>query len=146
MRQLTRICLIIIVLSSCSQNKQKEDKPLTTLFENTKGTETATYSKVIAFYETLADNYTSIALYNMQQTDIGEPLRLITFNPNRSFESEFSNREDKIVLLINNGIHPGESDGIDATMLFMRDLAEGKIKPPKNVIIAAIPVYTIGGA
>ena len=146
MRQLTRICLIIIVLSSCSQNKQKEDKPLTTLFENTKGTETATYSKVIAFYETLADNYTSIALYNMQQTDIGEPLRLITFNPNRSFESEFSNREDKIVLLINNGIHPGESDGIDATMLFMRDLAEGKIKPPKNVIIAAIPVYNIGGA
>ncbi len=146
MRQILYTCLIIITLASCSPNKHKDSKPLTTTFENTKGTETATYKKVIDFYETLAKNYTSIALYKMQQTDIGEPLRLITFNPNRSFESEFSNREDKLVLLINNGIHPGESDGIDATMLLMRDLAEGKIKTPKHVIVAAIPVYNIGGA
>ena len=85
-------------------------------------------------------------MYEMQRTDSGKPLHLVTFNPNRSFESEFSKNDKKSVLLINNGIHPGESDGIDASMLLMRDLAEGKIPAPENLIVAVIPVYNIGGA
>jgi hypothetical protein len=49
------------------------------------------------------------------------------------------------VILINNGIHPGESDGIDATMMLMRDLALGKIKVPQNTKVAAIEAYNISG-
>ena len=49
-------------------------------------------------------------------------------------------------MLVNNGIHPGEPDGIDASMMLMRDLAEGKIKAPQNVVLAVIPVYNIGGS
>jgi hypothetical protein len=48
--------------------------------------------------------------------------------------------------LINNGIHAGEPDGIDATMQLFRDLALGKIKVPQNTIISTIPIYNIGGA
>src|SRR5690606_21017260 len=48
-------------------------------------------------------------------------------------------------LLINNGIHPGEPDGIDATMMLMRDLATGKITIPKNVVVDAIASYNISG-
>jgi hypothetical protein len=47
--------------------------------------------------------------------------------------------------LINNGIHAGEPDGIDATMQLFRDLALGKIKVPQNTIIDH-SVYNIGGA
>ncbi|HMI08010.1 MAG TPA: hypothetical protein VK528_10720, partial [Flavobacterium sp.] len=46
----------------------------------------------------------------------------------------------------NNGIHAGEPDGIDATMMYFRDLATGKLKAPKNTVLVAIPVYNIGGA
>ncbi|WP_339700360.1 M14 family metallopeptidase [uncultured Marixanthomonas sp.] len=146
MKKIISISIILITLSSCASKDYKKDTLKPTVFETSKGTETGTYYQVMDFYENLAENYTSIALYTMEKTDIGEPLSLVTFNPNRSFESEFNNREDKIVLLINNGIHPGEPDGIDASMLMFRDLAEGKIEAPKNVIIAAIPVYNIGGA
>jgi len=146
MKKIISISIILITLSSCTSKDYKKDTLKPTVFETSKGTETGTYYQVMDFYENLAENYTSIALYTMEKTDIGEPLSLVTFNPNRSFESEFNNREDKIVLLINNGIHPGEPDGIDASMLMFRDLAEGKIEAPKNVIIAAIPVYNIGGA
>jgi hypothetical protein len=45
-----------------------------------------------------------------------------------------------------NGIHPGEPDGIDASMLLARDIQAGKYKLPSNVVIALIPVYNIGGA
>ena len=54
--------------------------------------------------------------------------------------------ENNTMMLINNGIHPGESDGSDATMLLFRDLASKEIKVPEETIIATIPVYNVGGA
>ncbi|MEO6832403.1 MAG: hypothetical protein ABI169_09375, partial [Chitinophagaceae bacterium] len=47
---------------------------------------------------------------------------------------------------INNGIHPGEPDGIDASMMLLRDLAEGLYSIPKNIRLVVIPIYNIGGA
>ncbi len=41
---------------------------------------------------------------------------------------------------------PGESDGIDATMMFFRDLAQDSIAIPENTVIATIPIYNVGGA
>ncbi len=145
MKKITSLICIICIIS-CTTNKKKIDFDFTTVFERSKGTETATYHEVITFYENLSEQYTSIAMYTMGKTDSGNPLHLITFNPDRTFESEFSNDENKNILLINNGIHPGESDGIDASMLLLRDLAEEKIDAPKNTIIAVIPVYNIGGS
>ncbi len=142
------ICLIIglVLFSSCSSEKKEVAYDFTTAFELSDGTETATYNQIIEFYNQLAENYTSVAIYEMDKTDSGKPLHLVTFNPNRSFEYEFSDNKDKNILLINNGIHPGESDGIDASMMLLRDLAQQKIEAPKNTIIAVIPIYNIGGA
>jgi hypothetical protein len=138
--------LLVLFLFSCSSEKKDVDYDFTSPFEKSQGAESATYTEVIEFYTQLSENYKSIAMYTMGNTDSGKPLHLITFNPNRSFESEFSGDDKKNILLINNGIHPGESDGIDASMLFLRDLANNKIETPKNTIIAVIPVYNIGGA
>ncbi|RYD76370.1 MAG: hypothetical protein EOP55_11615, partial [Sphingobacteriales bacterium] len=33
-----------------------------------------------------------------------------------------------MAILINNGIHPGEPDGIDASMLMVRDIVKGSYK------------------
>ncbi|MGB0949098.1 MAG: M14 family metallopeptidase, partial [Marinirhabdus sp.] len=142
---LTTVTALTLFLN-CTPNKDKKDFNFTTTFETSNGTETATYPEVISFYKNLAEQHTAIAMYTMEKTDSGEPLHLVTFNPSRGFESEFSDNENKAVILINNGIHPGESDGIDASMLLLRDLAEGKITAPKNTIVAVIPVYNIGGA
>lgn len=141
------ISLIAVILSVSCASKQDEIKYSSeTIFETSEGTKTATYEEVVLFYENLAAQYASISMYDMGRTDSAEKLNLITFNPDRTFESEFSSNDNKIIVLINNGIHPGESDGIDASMMLMRDYAEGKLKAPENVIIAVIPVYNIGGA
>ena len=141
---------VIIIFScltmACDFDSNKNTTDFTTVFEKTAGLETATYPEVINFYKQLAADYSSIALYEMGATDSGHPLHLVTFNPNRSFESEFKTNEKQNILLINNGIHPGESDGIDASMMLLRDLAQQKIKTPQQTIIAVIPVYNIGGA
>jgi hypothetical protein len=139
------VVFISIFIFSCGSEKKDVDFDFTTVFEKSEGTETATYKEIVEYYMQLSEAYTSIAMYTMDKTDSGHPLHLVTFNPDRSFESEFYDRE-KNIILINNGIHPGESDGIDASMMLLRDLAQNKIKTPENTIIAVIPIYNIGGA
>ncbi|WP_053972382.1 M14 family metallopeptidase [Mangrovimonas sp. ST2L15] len=116
-----------------------------TQFEKSNGLETAAYYDVIAYYQNLAAAYPTITVDSMGITDSGERLHLVTFDPERNFDFD-SNRKNKGILLINNGIHPGEPDGIDATMMLFRDYASGQLKAPKNTIIATIPIYNIGGS
>ncbi|MEZ4859262.1 MAG: M14 family metallopeptidase [Flavobacteriaceae bacterium] len=142
--------LLSILIVACNSKKEKNTKDFTTLFETSQGTETPTYPEVISFYKNLAEVYQTISIYEMGATDSGEPLHVVVYNPkgtvNTSVEDEFSKTDNKNRLLINNGIHPGESDGIDASMMLLRDLAQQKIKPPQNTLIAVIPIYNIGGA
>jgi len=116
-----------------------------TPYEKGNGNQTATYEETIAYYEILDKNFESISMRTMGLTDSGEPLHIVTFNPGKSFDFP-TLQKDKAILLINNGIHPGEPDGIDATMMLFRDLATGKIALPKNVVVVTIPIYNIGGA
>lgn len=122
---------------------------LPTVFENSNGTKTATYLETIDFYLNLEKMFPTISVFEMGQTDSGYPLNLIIFDPqNKEGNKKMTafSKNGKNLLLINNGIHPGESDGIDATMILFRDLAENKIPLPVNTIIATIPIYNIGGA
>jgi len=115
-----------------------------TAYEKGNGNQTATYDETIAYFKQLDQNFETISMQEMGLTDSGEPLHIVTFNPDKTFDFD-KIRKDKAILLINNGIHPGEPDGIDATMMLFRDLATGKIKAPKNLVIVNIPVYNIGG-
>jgi len=133
--------IMSLLLLSCNFSNEKPYYDFETSFEKTNGLETATYHEVISFYQNLADTYSEIKLETIGKTDSGEPLHLVWF----SSEGKF-NDSKKSNLLINNGIHPGESDGIDATMILFRDLANGILTPPKNVTIVTIPVYNIGGS
>ncbi len=136
----------MLLFLSCDLSKYKLVKSydLTTVFEKSNGTETATYAQTIDFYKELDDAFSSISVQEIGMTDSGKPLHLIIYNPDHEFDFD-DIRKTKRVILINNGIHPGEPDGIDATMLFMRDLAQDSIKTPKNTVIAAIAAYNIGG-
>ncbi len=117
----------------------------TTVFEKSEGKQTATYEEVIEYYSNLAAVYPSVSIEEVGETDSGKPLHLAIFSVNEDFDLE-ELREENSILLINNGIHPGESDGIDATMMLFRDLAQDSIPVPKNTIIATIPIYNVGGA
>lgn len=131
---------LFLLFFSVFVNSQK----YTTVFEKGNGNQSATYDQVISFYKILDKDFESIKVQSMGVTDCGEPLQVVIFNPDKKFDSK-SFDKSKSVILINNGIHAGEPDGIDASMMFFRDLAAGKINAPKNTIIIAIPVYNIEG-
>ena len=121
---------------------QKSDK-YQTYFEKGNGNQSANYQEIKAYYKLLDSNFETIKVLEMGETDSGENLQIVLFDKDKKFN--FDKNSKKAVLLINNGIHAGEPDGIDATMQLYRDLAVGKIKSPENVILVAIPVYNIGG-
>jgi hypothetical protein len=116
-----------------------------TYFEKGNGNQSANYQETIKYYTLLAHDFPTIKMQEMGLTDSGYPLHMITFNPDKQFDFN-TIKKNKAVILLNNGIHAGEPDGIDATMQLFRDLALGKIKAPKNTVIVTIPVYNIGGA
>ena len=140
MRFLTTL-LLLCSLTILAQTHTKYD----TYFEKGNGNQSATYQETIAYFQLLANDFKTIDIKTMGLTDSGEPLHMVTFNSDATFDFE-AIQKNKAVLFINNGIHAGEPDGIDASMQFFRDLALGKIKAPKNTVIVCIPVYNIGGA
>jgi hypothetical protein len=115
-------------------------------FELSKGTETTTYKDCIAYYQQLDKAFKTIQLKTFGNTDAGYPLHVVIFSKDGSFDPSKWHQQNKVVLLVNNGIHPGEPDGIDATMLLMRDLATKNIMVPDSVVVAAIAIYNIGGS
>ena len=136
------------LLLSCDVSEKENATGFKTLFERSAGTETPEYKDVIAFYAALADAYNEISLFSFGQTDAGEPLHLVVYSAEGIYNIDEIRNSKKNTLLINNGIHPGESDGIDASMLFLRDIVQNDSlkKNYKNTLIAIIPVYNVGGA
>ncbi|MFP9114235.1 M14 family metallopeptidase [Flavobacterium sp. RHBU_3] len=123
-----------------AQNKPAYPTP----YEKGNGNQTATYQEAIAYYEALDKGFETIQLLPAGEDDNGLPIHIVTYSADKNFNLA-EVRKNKAVLLINNGIHPGEPDGIDATMMLYRDLATGKIQAPENTIIVAIPVYNVSG-
>ncbi|MHA7058361.1 M14 family metallopeptidase [Aquimarina sp. M1] len=145
--RITLLIISLITIASCDTSKNKPIKNIdfTTPFEKSNGTETPTYPEVISYYQHLAEVYPEINIQEIGTTDSGHPLHIITLNPDKEFDFQ-KIRQNKRILLINNGIHPGESDGIDATMLLFRDIVQGVIEAPEKTVVVTIPVYNIGGS
>ena len=146
-----KLILLFLIIVSCSEksNQNKDNTPeidFTTVFEKSEGLETATYHETIQYYKDLADRYSEISIREIGDTDSGKPLHIVTLNMNGSGDNFEDLHQDNRILFINNGIHPGESDGIDATMMLYRDLVQGKIEAPKNTVIVTIPIYNVGGS
>jgi len=136
MRKFLVFCLLAMRLKATAQK---------TPFELSGKTETTTYTAAISYYENLAKTYPEAKLLTYGNTDFGKPLHLLVLSRDKVFDPLAVKKNGKRVLLINNGIHPGEPEGIDASMMLARDLLKAK-NLPKDVVICFIPLYNIDGS
>ena len=107
------------------------------------------YDEAIDAYKQLAANYKITKLVEMGPSDIGKPIHLFMISKDKDFDPQSIRKKGKVIILVNNGIHPGESEGIDASIQFAWDILRdnnGMQKLLDNVVIAIIPVYNIDGA
>ena len=140
------ILLFPFLLLCISANAAVADTSLVTPFERSKGMRTATYEECMSFYKRLAAAHSNIMVGDVGITDIGYPAHAVYYTNDGKFTKDDWKKGNKIVMLINNDIHPGEPDGVDASMMLLRDAATGRITVPDNIVLVVIPIYNIGGA
>ena len=121
------------------------NQTISTRFEQSKGTQTPAYPEIIDWWKKLDEKSGKVKMLTMGMTDAGYPLHLIVVANNGDYNFDNIRKNNKSVILINNGIHPGEPDGVDASMLLARDIVTNKTSLPDNIVLAIIPIYNIGG-
>lgn len=107
--------------------------------------QTYTYDGAIQQYKLLASTYPQWCAYQeFGMSDYGLPVSLFLMSKGGKFyPREYA---VKPVFLINNAIHPGEPEGVDASVKLAKDMLTDTSLLPENIIIAIIPIYNIGGA
>ena len=137
--------LLITFLAAGLWSQKRSDTPELKYEEN----HSLTWEEAISFYRDLDEKYDEATLLEMGMTDAGQPLHLFIISSDGESIPAKIHDEGKAIVLINNGIHPGEPEGIDASARFAADLLanrDGLKKYLRNCSVAIIPVYNIGGA
>lgn len=139
-----RFCLILIFCLQCFLNFAQSLPKVP--FEKDQNT-TSTYVELMEFYIHLDSLSPLIKVFSCGLSDIGKPIHTIVIADNEDFTPERNIAAKKAIVFINNGIHPGEPDGIDASQLLVKEILSSKNLSGmlKKVTIVIIPVYNVGG-
>lgn len=140
LKKLLQVCALLLLSNTVFA------QDFVTVFERSGGDSSATYEQTINYYQRLAKRYPKVNMKPVGKTDTHYPLHIIFYTSDGNSNIKDWKKEGRVIMLINNGIHPGEPDGIDASMMLLRDAATGKLKVPKNIVLAVVPVFNIGGA
>lgn len=107
--------------------------------------ETPSYPELIEILTNLADSSDVIELFNMGSSDYGLPIYLCMVNGSRDSLSTFKKARKETTILFNNAIHPGEPDGINAMLIWLKQVSVNPEVLIKLPVIAFIPAYNVGG-
>ena len=128
----TLVLLFIVTISVTAQSKWA-------------GNESPTYNELHLILKQLASKHKEIELYNMGNSDYGLPIYVCIINGAGDSTKTFAKAKNETTILINNAIHPGEPDGVNAMLLWLEEwIANGK-KIKNLPVIAFIPAYNVGG-
>jgi len=111
--------------------------------------ETVTWQEAIEMYRWLDEQYEDARLLEVGWTDAGRPLHLFVIDRGRHFSPEQIRESGKNILFINNGIHPGEPCGVDASLKLASELLSGKDSCARyldHCVVAIVPIFNVGGA
>ncbi|MBT9392475.1 M14 family metallopeptidase [Hymenobacter sp. NST-14] len=119
-----------------------------TPFELGNGNQTTTHEECIRYYQRLAAAYPEIQLREAGSTDSGRPLHEVVVSLDGDFDAASLRAKGRRIVFIQNGIHPGEPEGIDASMLLARDYVQQKNlrRQLTDVVLVILPIYNVDGA
>ncbi len=143
--RLKKYSLLLCLISSLFFQLKSQD--LRTPFEKNND-HSATYTEGVAFYKTLAQKYPKwLKLSEVGMTDAGYPLHVGVVSFDGSFTPQLARQRQKVIFFVNNAIHPGEPEGVDATMMLVRDYLKNTDNQRfmKNIVLVFIPFYNIDG-
>jgi hypothetical protein len=121
---------------------------LLTPYEKGNQNQTTLWTECIAFYEELARRFPTVLKFQqVALSDGGIPLHVGVVSADGVFDREQIKRAGRPVFFNNNGIHPGEPEGIDGCMAMVRDLClePAKLAALGRTVLLFVPVYNVDG-
>jgi hypothetical protein len=122
---------------------------LLTPYEKGNRNQTTTWTECIAWYEELARLYPAVLRFGVVgMSDAGRPIHAGVVSADGVFDRDTIKREGRPVFFNNNGIHPGEPEGIDACMAHVRDFCTqpARLAALGRTVFLFIPVYNVDGS
>jgi len=112
------------------------------------GNSTATWEQAIARYQELDRRHHGAQLFEIGEDDDGSPLHVFVISDGSGFTPDSIRAAGKSILWITNGIHPGEPDGVDASLLLAQALLESDqyMGLLAKTAVCIVPVYNVSGA
>jgi hypothetical protein len=107
--------------------------------------QTLNYSELIKAYSELAKQHAEIELYAMGESDYGLPIYVCIVNGAQDSIKSFEKARNSTTLFINNAIHPGEPDGVNACLSILNDWINNGKQTRGAPVLAIIPAYNVGG-
>jgi hypothetical protein len=108
---------------------------------------TATYDEALDYFQRLEKASDWVKLTRFGTSPQGRALSLVIVSRDKAFTPEAAKKTGKVIMLIQNSIHAGETDGTDASMALVRDLAVTKERSAllDSVILLVIPIFNVDG-
>lgn len=131
-----------------AMNVLSHSSDLSTPFELGNANQTTTWQDCIAFYEKLAARFPQVLHFTqIGLSDSGIPMHAGVITSDGVFDRSTLKAANRFVFFNNNGIHPGEPEGIDACMALVRDFC---VQPERlaalgKCVFLFIPVYNVDG-
>ncbi len=121
---------------------------LQTPFEQGNRNQSSSWEQCIAYYQMLAARFPAVLRFEeIGVSDGGTALHAGIVSADGVFEREQIKAAGRPVFFNNNGIHPGEPEGIDACMALVRDLCvdPARLAALGSTVFLFIPVYNVDG-
>jgi murein tripeptide amidase MpaA len=118
-----------------------------TPFELSNGTESPRYADTMKWFHKLAAASPHAKMFSFGVSPQGRDIPYFVAARGGEFQPQQAHGSFKAIVLIQNGIHPGEIEGKDASMLLLREILITKEKEHllDNLILLVIPILNVDG-
>ena len=122
---------------------------LKTPYEQGNQNQTTTWAECIAWYEQLAKQFPKVLRFSVVGTsDAGVPIHAGVVSLDGVFDRAAIKAAGRPVFFNNNGIHPGEPEGVDGCMALVRDFCTQpeRLAALGKTVFLFVPMYNVDGS
>ncbi len=141
-----KLILSIILISLLNLFSQKNDY-WKTYFEKSNYLETPRYEETMEYFRKFEKHSPYVKMFSIGKSAEGRDIFVLIVSKDKAFTPELARKTRKPIVFIQNGIHAGEIDGKDASMILLREILITKEKEIylDNVILIVMPIFNVDG-
>ncbi|GMU90312.1 MAG: hypothetical protein AMXMBFR49_25170 [Chlorobiota bacterium] len=118
-----------------------------THFEKSDYTATPSYAETVEYFRNLAEKSPYAKLQTFGVSHQNRNMVCLVVSETKEFTPKRTRKSPKAIVLINSGLHAGEIDGKDASMMLLRDILITREREYllENMSILVVPVLNVDG-